>query len=152
MKGLNIFHAHADNIFQQCSCLSCKMKEKTEYPAQKEQNEVHRISRQVILFNIFVSDMDSGIPCTLIRFVHDIKLCDVVDILEIKDSIQRDLARQLMWTSRSSTRQSIRSCTWIREILNRNMGWVENGLETALRRRTWGCWLLRNLWPNNVSL
>ena len=34
------------------------------------------------LFNIFVSDMDSGTECTLFRFVNGIELCGAVDMLE----------------------------------------------------------------------
>ena len=43
-----------------------------------------------------------------------------------------------MWTSWSSTRQSARSSTWIRAILNICTDWGMKGLRAALWRRPWG--------------
>ncbi|GAB0204507.1 mitochondrial enolase superfamily member 1 [Grus japonensis] len=49
------------------------------------------------LFNTFVSDMGSGIECTLSKFANGTKMCGVVDTLEGGDAIQRDLDRLERW-------------------------------------------------------
>jgi len=50
-----------------------------------------------VLLNIFVSNMDSGIECTLSKSSNDTKLCGAVDTLEGRDAIQKDLYRLERW-------------------------------------------------------
>ncbi|GAB0205470.1 mitochondrial enolase superfamily member 1 [Grus japonensis] len=50
-----------------------------------------------VLFEIIIGDMESEIKCILSKFADDTKLCGVVDMLEGKDAIQRDLDRLERW-------------------------------------------------------
>jgi len=50
-----------------------------------------------VLFSISAGDVDSGTECTLSKFANNKKLCGVVDTLEGRDDIQRDLDRLERW-------------------------------------------------------
>ncbi|GAB0188154.1 cAMP-dependent protein kinase inhibitor alpha [Grus japonensis] len=66
----------------------------------------HGVTGQGFL-NCFVSDMDSGIECTLRKFADDTKLCGEVEIL---DTIQRDLDRLERWACANLMKFSKAKC------------------------------------------
>jgi len=98
-----------------------------------------------VLFNNFVRDMDSGIECSLSKFMDDTKLSGVVDTLEGGNAIQRDLDR-LEKLARANLMKFnyASSCTWVRTIPNTDTGWVRSGLRAAMRRRTWVYWWMKS--------
>ena len=58
------------------------------------------------LFNIFISDIDSEIECTLCKFADDTKLCGVVDMPEGWNTIERDLVKLEQWAQELSARSA----------------------------------------------
>jgi len=62
------------------------------------------------LFNIFVSNMDSGTECTLSKFADNTKLSGAVKMQEGREAVQKDPDRLERWAHANLTKLDKAKC------------------------------------------
>ena len=96
-----------------------------------------------VSFNIFVSDLDTGIKCSLMKFADDTKLSGEVDTPEGRAALQGDLDRLEEWASKNLMKVNKEKCKvvhWENIIQECSTDWDPPGWRAALWRGTWGSW------------
>ena len=64
-----------------------------------------------MLFNIFISDLENRIKCSLMKFAGDTKLSREVDTPEGRAAVQGDLDRPEEWASKNLMKFNKDKCT-----------------------------------------
>ena len=95
----------------------------------------------VVLFNLFVADLDSTVECTSSTFVGDTNFCDVVNTIKRRDDTQTDSDKIQRWVCENLVKIKKAMCKdipWVRAIPSRNASRVENAFRAVQRRNTEG--------------
>ncbi|GAB0186178.1 mitochondrial enolase superfamily member 1 [Grus japonensis] len=96
------------------------------------------------LSNIFISDLDEGSKCTLMKFADDTKLSEEADASERRATLQEDLDKLEEWANKNLMKLNKDKCK-VLHLGKHNPGlWIGDcdppGWRAALWKGTWGSW------------